>query len=156
LKLNFEILEEDDGVSTDSLMPKLGKIFASKVELNREIDSVRNSYEKQGAGLHQSIQKSFDLLNNRQTDSLKLIGEYGDKSEKEIKLVRAKMGDFDSRIEMNKMELENFLVDKEKLQGSVVKINLKAEANHDQILNLDKAIKKTDSNVQDTKVSIFR
>ena len=134
-------------------MPKLGKIFASKVELNREIDSVRNSYEKQGAGLHQSIQKSFDLLNNRQTDSLKLIGEYGDKSEKEIKLVRAKMGDFDSRIEMNKMELENFLVDKEKLQGSVVKINLKAEANHDQILNLDKAIKKTDSNVQDTKVS---
>ena len=61
------------------------------------------------------------------------------------------MGDFDSRIEMNKMELENFLVDKEKLQGSVVKINLKAEANHDQILNLDKAIKKTDRNVQDTK-----
>lgn len=70
----------------------------------------------------------------------------------EIKVMNNKISDFDSRIELNKMNLDNFLVDKDKIQKSIITTNAKAEANHKQILNIDNGIKKLEEAVEGTHV----
>ena len=71
----------------------------------------------------------------------------------QIRKLNNKLGDYDSRIELNRMNMENFLVDKENLQKSVITANAKAEANHKQIINMDEAMKKLDDTVEGTHVN---
>ena len=89
-----------------------------------------------------------------------MIAELTDTSEQKliaqengIKNLNNKISDIDSRIELNKMNLDNFLVDKEKIQKSIITTNAKAEVNHKQILNIDAGIKKLEEAVEGTHVS---
>ena len=84
-----------------------------------------------------------------------MIAELTDTSEQKliaqengIKNLNNKISDIDSRIELNKMNLDNFLVDKEKIQKSIITTNAKAEVNHKQILNIDAGIKKLEEAVE--------
>ena len=108
------------------------------------------------------LEQAVEQAAEHQTQNIQLMADLADKSESELKAMGAKVakyagkaGDIDSKVETNRMELENFLVDKELLQKSIVRTNQMANANHNQILLISSEMEKLDSALEDTKVSFF-
>jgi len=62
---NFQdSLDSDSGETADELMPRLAKVFASKIELNREMDSLRDSMIGTTKSINKQLHNSFNLLRN--------------------------------------------------------------------------------------------
>ena len=120
----------------DNLMLRLQSTYATKDELEQAI-------EQQG----QNVQLISDLTEKTETE-FRAIGSRMSK-------ITGKISDVDSKAEMNKMELENFLVDKELMQKSIVRTNQMANANHNQIILISTEMEKLDAALEDTKVKLY-
>ena len=135
--VNNILNKSDDEKIPDNLMLRLQTTYATKTEL----------------------QEAVDQQADHQTRYVQLMSDLADKSEAELKSMSTKLskyggkvGDIDSKVETNRMELENFLVDKELMQKSIVRTNQMANANHNQILLISSEMEKLDSALEDTKV----